>query len=81
MRDFNSYNLEQMGLISHDTDTWLMSCLGLCNMDGTGIVYNNGFEAEPREHNSNFDRHGRLKIRTVKRTGTVKKEVKRRVKR
>ena len=75
MRDFNSYNLEAMGLISHDTDTWLMSCAGLCNMDGTGIVYNNGFETEPRKHNSNFDRYGRLKIRTVK------KEVKRRVKR
>lgn len=75
MRDFNSYNLETMGLISHDTDTWLMSCVGLCNMDGTGIVYNNGFESAPRKHNSNFDRHGRLKIRTVK------KEVKRRVKR
>lgn len=75
MRDFNSYNLEAMGLISHDTDTWLMSCAGLCNMDGTGIVYNNGFETEPRKHNSNFDRYGRLKIRTIK------KEVKRRVKR
>ena len=75
MRDFNSYNLEAMGLISHDTDTWLMSCAGLCNMDGTGIVYHNGFETEPRKHNSNFDRYGRLKIRTVK------KEVKRRVKR
>lgn len=81
MRDFNSYNLELTGVISHDTDTWLMSCLGLCNMDGTGIVYNNGFEAEPREHNGNFDRHGRLKIRTVKRTGTVKKEVRHRGKR
>lgn len=69
MRDFNSYNLETMGLISHDTDTWLMSCVGLCNMDGTGIVYHNGFESEPRKHNSNFDRHGRLKIRTVKKEG------------
>lgn len=66
MRDFNSYNLETMGYISHDTDTWLMSCAGLCNMDGTGIVYSNGFEAEPRKHNSNFDRYGRLKIRTIK---------------
>lgn len=75
MRDFNSYNLEAMGLISHDTDTWQMSCAGLCNMDGTGIVYHNGFESEPRKHNSNFDRHGRLKIRTVK------KEVRRRGKR
>lgn len=81
MRDFNSYNPELTGLISHDTDTWLTSCLGLCNMDGTGIVYNNGFEAEPRGHNSNFDRHGRLKIRTIKKTGTVKKEVRRRGKR